>query len=171
MIETEFELTVNNLQEQEFLFSHLNPEMSVLEYGSGKSTIAIAKRVKDLFSIEHDARFFRELMNKLTGNVRLYFEPPDNPNYDDDGTYEDFKSYVDRPKLLNKKFDLVFVDGRARVACCKAAVDLLKDDGVIIVHDYLHPEEKYRRYEYEVIEDFLERTGGAFAMHSFKVRK
>jgi sialidase-1 len=58
--------------------------------------------------------------------------------------------------LLNKgKFDLIFIDGRARVECAKVAVELLNPNGVILIHDYRNPNPACRRYEYEEVEQFL----------------
>lgn len=43
--------------------------------------------------------------------------------------------YVNRPKKLKKKFDLIIVDGRKRVRCFNLAKTLLKPGGKIILHD------------------------------------
>ena len=40
----------------EWLEGYLTPEVSVFEYGSGGSTVYLAKRVKTVVSVEHDRR-------------------------------------------------------------------------------------------------------------------
>jgi hypothetical protein len=52
-----------------------------------------------------------------------------------DGTVEQLPDFIDAP--LEGKFDLVFVDGRARVSCIKRTFydRLLKDGGYLFVHD------------------------------------
>lgn len=175
-IETPFEMTVNNKEEEDFLFEHLGSEMYVLEYGSGKSTLAIAKRVKKLVSMEHDKRFYNSTLQLLKENgilnVELIYVAPNNPNFKDDGTKEEFEDYIQEPFGLvtnDHLFDLAFIDGRARVECAKFVhAFVLKKDGLIFIHDYKHPDEQYRRPEYEVVEEFLEMTDKVFTMAKFK---
>jgi len=168
-------MEVNNQGEEDFFLSHLRPNMRVLEFGSGISTITIAPLVKELVSIEHDSKWYAKTKSMLPNgsNVTLcYIAPNQPPTQDyDDGTYEDFKNYVPNALVLVEKFDLVFIDGRARVACAEqSAKHYLKPGGIIIIHDIMHPNPKYRRYEYDKVLDFLEHVDGVFAMHSFKVK-
>ena len=48
-----------------------------------------------------------------------------------------------------KSLDFVFVDGRYRAACALHAYSLLKDDGILAIHDYLD-----RAPRYQIIESF-----------------
>jgi len=159
----------NCKEEEDFLFSHLTKDMEILEWGSGSSTIAIAKRVKKVTSIEHDRAYFKILEEKKIPNVNLHFV---NRNQIEksghDGTYTDYKDYIEFPKTLKKKFDLIFVDGRARVECAKIAVSLLKPNGVILIHDYRNPNPKCDRLEYREVENFLDIQDFAYALYSFK---
>ena len=43
-----------------------------------------------------------------------------------------FKKYVLKPNLINKKFDIIFIDGRSRIKCLINSLDLIKKNGVII---------------------------------------
>ena len=47
-----------------------------------------------------------------------------------------FDSYIEFPKTLNKKFNIVIIDGRERVKCAKAIINLLHDDHKIFIHDW-----------------------------------
>ena len=175
----EFEMMVNNDEEQQLLFSHLNPKMRVLEFGSGSSTLAIAKRVKRLISVEHNEGFYKSTLKTLQDNqiknVGLFHVPANaEPIGPDDGTAEGFADYIALPMkyAANEKFDLIFIDGRARVACAKVSVDnYLKPGGIIFIHDYGHPKEEYRRPEYEVVEEFLTLEKKEFTMAKFSVKK
>lgn len=166
------EMMFNNQQEVDLLLNSLKPTDSVLEWGSGGSTLEIAKNVGRLDSIEHDIRWYNNVKRQLYDNTNtcLHFvarNKEEKPG--DDGTLEDYYDYVNYPKKLNdRKFDVIFIDGRARVECAKVALQLLKDDGIIFIHDYRHPQEQYRRYEYEVVEQFLEPIEGAYALWKFK---
>lgn len=165
------ECEFNNQAEQEYLFLLLNKQMDVLEWGSGLSTLAIAKRVNSITSVEHDRKYYKstfDLTHELD-NVSLWLVEQNNEPTADytDGTYEDFQDYILFPASLNKKYDLIFIDGRARVDCAREALMLLKNNGIIVIHDIFHPDDKYRRLEYDCVTDFLKYTGGAFALHSF----
>lgn len=43
--------------------------------------------------------------------------------------------YAKKAKSLNKKFDIIIVDGRDRVNCCKYSIDALSPNGVIVLDD------------------------------------
>ena len=49
---------------------------------------------------------------------------------------EDLDRYCKADNILfETKFDLIFVDGRRRVDCLRTALKLIRDDGVVILHD------------------------------------
>lgn len=164
-------MMVNNIEEQEFFLAHLTKEMTVLEYGCGESTMTIAPLVKHLVCIEHKEAWATEIMSRVNAagytNVQMIVKKENHEpsaNYDD-GTYEDFKDYVEAiHQFAPETFDIVFIDGRARVDCAKGCVPYVKKSGCIFIHDYRHPTEEYRRREYEVVEDFLELEGHVFAL-------
>lgn len=165
----ELEMFVNNKEEEDFLFKSLSNDMLVLEYGSGRSTLAIAKRVRKLISVEHDPKFYeftkRLLESNGVENVILLLHPPTSNDYDD-GSIEQFKNYVQDP-LRFAPFDVCFIDGRARVDCARAVKDQAK---VIFIHDYKNPNEQYRRFEYEVVESFLNLESQVYAMAKFTTK-
>ncbi|MCB9362072.1 class I SAM-dependent methyltransferase [Candidatus Woesearchaeota archaeon] len=134
-----------------------NPK-KVLEWGSGISTIYYPKLLKqgEWHAIEHDKGWCKLLSKRLGPKAKVHHAAY-NKSYKSDGTYEDFKEYVDLPQTIAKEFDLILVDGRARVACLKKAKSLLAKDGVIILHDA-------NRDEYRINlglpnETFLDQSG------------
>ena len=50
---------------------------------------------------------------------------------------EVFDDYINFPRGLGRLFDRVLIDGRVRVACAAVARELIKDDGLLFVHDYV----------------------------------
>ena len=91
--------------EQEFLMSHLTPNTSMLEYGSGHSTLILQDTVKHLTSVEHHQGWYNQLKPQLKDNVEYLYVPPTNPIWEqqfnpngtknpagDDGSFEDFAS-------------------------------------------------------------------------------
>lgn len=162
----------NCKEEEDFLFSHLNKKMEVLEWGSGTSTIAIAKRVKEVLTIEHDRSYFKLLESQNIPNVKAYHVMRNSEEKrGNDGTLENYRDYVNLPKVFKRKFDLIFIDGRARVECAKVAVDLLKPNGVILIHDYRNPNPSCDRPEYREVEKFLDIIDFKYALYAFKPKK
>ena len=163
----------NTKGEEDFLFSYLKPEMEVLEWGSGSSTIAIAKRVNKILTIEHDKQYVELLADKILQanalNVQFFhIKQNSKEKSGHDGTYENYNDYINFPKALNKKFDLIIIDGRARVECAKIAVSLLKENGVILIHDYRNPNPVCDRKEYHEVEQFLDIINFEYALYAFK---
>lgn len=159
----------NCKEEEDFLFSHLNKDMEVLEWGSGSSTKAISKRVKDVVTIEHDRAYFKLIEAENLHNVKAYHVMPNSiEKRGNCGTLENYRDYINLPKVFKRKFDLIFIDGRARVECAKVAVELLKPNGVILIHDYRNPNPDCDRLEYREVETFLDIQDFAYALYSFK---
>jgi len=108
-----------------------------LEWGSGFSTLYFPNFVAQdstWLSLEHHSEW-AERVKQLNENdqVEVVTIPPSQPHHDGDGTYEQFKDYVEYPS--GRAFDLIMVDGRARTECVKKGVGLLSDSGVILLHD------------------------------------
>lgn len=108
-----------------FIEENLNLADTVFEWGSGGSTLWFARRAKEITSVEHDITWYRKIKNELPPNVKCIYAPPD-PVYQEG--YEStrlkgrsFKAYVS--VIDSSPFDWVIIDGRARVACAKHAVD------------------------------------------------
>lgn len=164
----------NNWDEVNFLLEALRDDQTVLEYGAGGSTIEIAKRVKMLYSIEHNPTWYNRVREEITlegleEKVNLVHVPKNKeeaPGHD--GTLEDYRNYVLYPRQFEKIFDVVLIDGRARVPSAKIAAELLAPEGVIFIHDYKNPNPAYRRHEYEVVETFLDEIQGVYALYKFR---
>lgn len=113
----------------------------VFEYGSGASTLWLARRAGEVCSVEHDAEFvdvLRPIVAPLD-NVHLRCveatpRRPDSTAVSDRRGHQDldFEDYVRSIGEAGGVFDLVVIDGRARSACLEAAVPYLADGGVIV---------------------------------------
>ena len=126
----------------------LNDKFRVFEFGTGGSTIWLAKRVAELVSVEHNKHWFRILkegmvaeFGKIPGNVRLMLRTG-TPVLNDvwvksETTGEsiglDFiDSILEYP---DDYFDLVIVDGRARKSCLFNSLSKVKPGGYIVLDD------------------------------------
>ena len=108
----------------DFISERLNTNMDIFEYGSGNSTLWYAKKVSSVTSVEHDKKWFEKIKNSMPQNVNL--------NYQELVYGERYSAFSTK---IEKKFDIVIVDGRDRVNCVKNAIDSIKENGIIILDD------------------------------------
>lgn len=108
----------------DFISDRLNNTMDIFEYGSGNSTLWYAKKVNTVTSVEHDSDWFEKVKENMPNNVNIYHK-----KLIYNGEYSKLSN------ILEKKFDIVIVDGRDRVNCMKNAINALKEQGVIVLDD------------------------------------
>ena len=135
---------------REWLDSYLTADMRVFEYGSGGSTIYLARRAGELVSVEHDeawyARVSRVLASADIGNCDYLLRPPEAMPSDDSSSVctsnmkewwgLSFNTYVRTiDRYPDGYFDLVLVDGRARPFCIEAAARKVRVGGCILLDD------------------------------------
>jgi hypothetical protein len=124
-----------------FLFEkYLSKDHVICEYGSGGSTKWIANKVNFIHSIEHNAEWFNKTSEntKNLKNVKIWHVPPVAWwNSKTEGTFEEFENYINFPLNIKTDFNLFFVDGRARVACCNFIFNNFPN-ATIIFHDYVN---------------------------------
>jgi len=139
-------------------------EKSILEFGCGGSTLLFANTGKTVTSVESDRYFSNQVLNhvltlKLQDRVRIFWA-----NIGPTKTYGQpwritscffswrfssysiavFKYYKDL-----KQVDLVFVDGRFRVACVMSSLLNIEKNFVLVVDDY------FDRPEYHIVSKIL----------------
>lgn len=107
----------------DFIDGRLNKEQLLFEYGAGNSTLFYAKHVKKVTAVEHDKNWFERIRNQMPAHVAI-------KNIDLES-----EDYVNAILKEDQYFDIVIVDGRKRVACCKSAVQKLSPTGVLILDD------------------------------------
>lgn len=107
-----------------FIKDRLSQSMSIFEYGSGNSTLFYSNYVHEIYAVEHDKEWYETVQKNIKDSVRLIY-----CNLEYDGEYCRTSQKVD------KKFNIIIVDGRDRVNCLKQSVDSLTDDGCIVLDD------------------------------------
>lgn len=110
----------------------------VLEWGSGHSTGRFPREAPHLrrwVSVEHDAAWHARIARRAPkGGVELVLVPPDAPaSAPGDGAA--FRDYVAYPAGLGLEFDLVLIDGKARLDCLRASRGMLSQRGIVVLHD------------------------------------
>lgn len=135
-----------------WLKGYLKPDMKVFEYGSGGSTIFLARRVQEVFSVEHEQGYFdvvqselnrKNLTNctyrlalpeKLPENSDIKYVPGSFTSYQPRWQGLDFTKYVTMiDQFPDNYFDLVVVDGRSRSSCILRALKKVKRNGWILL--------------------------------------
>lgn len=150
--------------EEDFFMNHIKNDLIVLEYGSGVSTKEIAKKCKFIISIEHQENWYNQLKKELPTNCELILKTPDLPYVEGAtcGSYDEFKSYIESP--LNKgPFDIILIDGRARVSCASICKRLSHDNTIIFIHDF-------DRAEYQEALNYLDLIDKVGTMAKFKLK-
>ena len=126
-------------------------DVRAFEWGSGASTIWLARRVASVTSVEHHREFGTMIRGQLTAwpNATLDIVEPvpsDSPTI---GSAKeghgglDFSDYVRHIDGIDGLFDVIVVDGRAREACLSAAIRRLEPDGIIVFDNTMR--RRYRR--------------------------
>jgi len=102
-----------------FLDRRVPRDAVVFEFGSGHSTLWWSARVASVSAVEHDARWHDEMSPRLPRNVTYR-----QIDLDTDGAYA--------AAAAGGSYDIIIVDGRDRVNCCRRSLSSLTDRGVVI---------------------------------------
>jgi hypothetical protein len=107
-----------------FLEARLNKSLEIFEFGSGNSTLYFAGKVGTVDSVEHDKFWYDKVKNTMPQNSTLYF-----------CEMEYGGAYCQYVQKTSKPYDIIVVDGRDRVSCCKNSIASLKPGGVVLLDD------------------------------------
>jgi hypothetical protein len=123
----------------------LPPDPVVFEFGGGGSTLWLADLGAQVTVAEHDREWFEVLRQQLGDTAETLLSEPATH-----GTIGSVKTpgkfFDDYVGLIaaqpDERFDLVIVDGRARVECGLAAMPKIRPGGILLLDDSHRP-----RYE------------------------
>jgi hypothetical protein len=143
---------------KEMLASVEGDRVNVLEWGSGASTTYYPKYLRSIgrefewHAMENSSTWHRRIEEKvrrsnLTGQVHIHCS--EFPRFSDLPGYRvadpvppqsysqsaEVTKYVETPRELGSKFDVIIVDGRFRRRCLMVAKDVLAPNGVVLLHD------------------------------------
>jgi hypothetical protein len=108
-----------------FLTSYLKKDMCGFEFGSGRSTKWLARRIDRLVSIEDDAVWYRRVQID-TRNLGV--------DYRFASTEAGCDEYVGHlASFGDETFDLIVVDGSCRNQCIAASATKVKKRGIVVV--------------------------------------
>lgn len=98
---------------------------SILEFGSGSSSIFWAKKCLEIISIEHNKEWYEKVKQNLSINQKIFFT-------------ENNSNYENLVKKFDKKFDVIVIDGIRRKECAESIINYLNSnskDGYMIILD------------------------------------
>ena len=132
-----------------------------LEWGSGNSTLYFPNKHQDIsiwLSIEHNGHYLEYLKNKITNSVSIIYE-------------DDEHNYINSCKY--NMFDFILIDGLYREQCIEMALELITDDGIILLHDSGREEyqEIIKKYNGVKISDGEEEYKGYYKHRGLTVFK
>jgi hypothetical protein len=169
--ETGFALTFAE-KERDFVVRHYEAAGTILEYGSGGSTVLAAKLGQSVISVESDKAWADRLaahLVKISDRARVHYADigataawgmPVPPH-----EFHKFHTYAlsvwDRPDF--EEPDLVLIDGRFRAACLVAVMLRAKRPTTVLVDDYA------KRGYYHGVEQLARKEEMAGRMARFTV--
>lgn len=154
-----------NKLEEKFFLSHLMPNHHLLEYGSGESTIQISNIVNSMVSIEHQKIWYNNIKSQITNNnCKIILKEPDLSYTEgkECGSYDQFFSYINEAQNYGP-YDIILIDGRARVSCAKLCPKISHTETLIFVHDW-------DRQEYQEISQYLNFIEAQDTMAKFRIK-
>lgn len=118
-------LTRNAIKE---LSRFLTPSMVAFEWGSGRSTVWIARRVKRLVSVEHHPEWYAKIAQRLRVS---HLSNVDYRCCASGAAREEYASQID--EFADGSFDMVLIDGEGRNRCIRHAAPKVRVGGYIVV--------------------------------------
>ncbi|HEY0897020.1 MAG TPA: class I SAM-dependent methyltransferase [Sphingobacteriaceae bacterium] len=108
----------------DFISERIRKEHRIFEFGSGNSTWFYAKNAGKVVAVEHDRAWYEKVLNQKPANAEIIFS-----KLVADGAYSRM------PLTGNEQYDIIIVDGRDRVNCCRNCLPALAEGGVIVLDD------------------------------------
>jgi hypothetical protein len=156
-------------KEKAVIEKYLNPNVTMMEWGSGGSTVEFSKQVKKYYSVEHNYEWYNEVKQAIPPNVTLFYKPSTElPTNYSQAEYRHYSEYLDVVYQIGDKFDVVLIDGRARRLCALKVVPYLNPDAIVIIHDWCLRECYHCVLDYYDLVDKVDDTPQTIA--SFKLK-
>ncbi|WP_373529163.1 class I SAM-dependent methyltransferase [Nostoc sp.] len=124
-----------------FCERYLTNSMSMLEFGSGRSSVWFGQRVANLTSIEDNPDWYQSVKTKIESanlaNVDLRLIPLNHPSLQPEQEfYERCPNYVAvLDEFEEESLDFVIVDGHYRTNCTRKCLSKIKPSGYLLIDD------------------------------------
>lgn len=118
----------------EILERCLKPSDIVFEWGAGRSTLWLARRVHQITSVEHDPAWFEKVRDRADrlqlANIALKLVGQEAAGEEHESQASAYAGAICR---FGDSFDVIIIDGIHRGRCALAAVRKLRSGGMIVV--------------------------------------
>ena len=123
------------------LLKYIDRDTRMLEIGGGGSTVFFSKFVERLLTVEHNKEWASQLWDLLGEKRPNWSLHVAEPNYPQQHPFQpaqrgQFDNYINFISNIKETFDVILVDGRARVRSVHSSLSKLKTDGYMIIHDF-----------------------------------
>jgi predicted O-methyltransferase YrrM len=114
-----------------------SPKPRVFEFGGGGSTLWLEDLGAEITVTEHDGEWHAQLAATLSPRTTVLFRPPQEAGIVSSavvpGFFDAYAATIDDEP--DGSFDLVIVDGRARVECVRHVMPKVRPHGLLILDD------------------------------------
>jgi hypothetical protein len=117
-----------------WLGPRLPADAAVFEYGAGNSTLWYAARCARVRSVDHDRTWVDAISARMPANVELLHRPTGGDDVEAPAG-DEYVEAIGAPDA----YDVVVIDGRARVACARRALPALRGDALAILDNADRP--------------------------------
>lgn len=133
----------------------MKPNLTYFEFGSGGSTNVASYYKLKVYSVESDILWHNKLKESNINATYLTIDLKTKPNgwgYPGNNTsVGDWKKYF---QAYQSKYnaDIIFIDGRFRVICALDIFQKIRNDTLVLIHDY-------NRNIYHILENYYIKVG------------
>lgn len=120
-------------QANSIIESALRPTDCGLEFGSGRSTVWLARRLHHLTSVEHNPAWYNIISNKITNNCFGNVEYLLRSETGTLGNNADSDYARTALQFDDKSLDFVLVDGICRDHCARLALPKIRSGGFLVI--------------------------------------
>ena len=135
--------------------SFMKPNLTYFEFGSGGSTNVASYYKLKVYSVESDILWHNKLKKNNINATYFTIDLKSEANRwgfpGKNTTVEDWKKYFQAYKS-EYNADIIFIDGRFRVICGLDIFQKIRNDTLVLMHDY-------NRSAYHIIEKYYIRVG------------
>ena len=146
--EIKFKPLMSENEIKAFLY-FMKPKNIYFEFGSGGSTNLASYYKLKTYSVESDIKWHKKLKKHgIKANYITIDLKATSIGYPGkDTNIQDWKKYI---QAYKREFnaDIILIDGRFRVACALDIFSKIRNDTIILIHDYEH------RKKYHILENF-----------------
>lgn len=106
----------------------------MLKFGSGRSTIWLANRLKKFTSVEHNKEWFKKVSDMFAKTSGMSEKGLNYLLYEDGIGNKESCDYVEVVKSMpDLSLDFVLVDGACRDYCAYASISKIRSGGILVI--------------------------------------